>query len=146
MKKRTIAGVVIALVLVAVGIVSSIPRKVTGSYMLCSSTGEVKEAVFDIAINRGLLSGKGNNGKIVFNGVEYISEEDAYVRGPSGRDRFVVPTTSPIDITKSLYLVELGDDEEYIWLQEINENGQNSYYGPAQSIEELTAIYEKILY
>ncbi len=150
MKKITIAGIMISLVLVVVGIVISIPRKVTGSYMLCSRTGEVKEVVFDFTINKGLLSKKGITGKIVFNGVEYVSQNDTFGKGlkvkePIGPGWFVVPTKRPIDTTKRLYIAALGEDEEYIWLHEVDDNGQNSYFGPAQSLDEIVEIEEKIL-
>ena len=148
MKKR-IAVVSIVMVLLLLGVLTflSIPKHVSENYMVCSTEGEVKKVELNITIHRGMFKNKGITGKIIFDGTEYISVEDAYKNGPSGRGQFVIPTLNAFDITESIYIeeIETGKNMKYIWLHEVGEKGHYSYFGPAKSIEEMNEITRMIL-
>lgn len=146
MKKR-IAVVFIVMVLLLLGVLTflSIPKHLSGNYMVCSIEGKVKKVELDITIHRGMFKSKGITGKIIFDGTEYISVEDAYKNGPSGRGQFVIPTPNVFDITESIYIDEIGKNMKYIWLHEVSSKGQYSYFGPAKSIGEMNEITRMIL-
>lgn len=88
-----------------------------------------------------MLKNKGTTKKVLFDGTEYTSVEDANEKGPKGRGQFLIPTLNPFNIKESICIKETLKDMEYIWLHEVGSKGACFYFGPAKTKKESNEIF-----
>ncbi len=143
-KRIVLVGIVALIVLIVMGVIYYAPKQISASVTVWSREGEAKEAVFDVKYHKRIFSKPKLTGKIILDDIEYVAYQDAYSKLKTKQMLFVVPTTSPIDVTEYIRVQIVNPKMDCLWLHIVGEQGQCSYFGPAQTAEEAKEIIEKI--
>lgn len=143
-KRIAMVGIVALIALIVMGAIYYIPKQISGSVMVWSREGEVKEVVFDVKYYKRLFSEPKLTGKIILDNTEYMAVQDVYSAWKTNQMLFVVPTTSPVDVTEYIRVQIINPKMDCLWIHIVNEQGQCSYFGPAQTMEEAKKVMEKI--
>lgn len=146
MKKKRIAlaGIVVLIVFSVMSLLYYAPKQISASITVWSREGEAKEVVFDVKYHRRLFSEPKLTGQIILGNTEYVAVQEAYSAWKTNQMLFVVPATSPVDVTEYIRVQLINPKMDYLWLHIVGEQGQGSYFGPAQTIEEAKKVIEKI--
>lgn len=143
-KRFIVVGVLALMLLIVIGVVYYAPKKISMKGLVWSRDGEAKEVTFDVRYHRRLFQEPKLTGTIILDGTEYVAVREVYNEWKTNRRMFVVPTTSPIDVTEYIYVQSIDSKLDCVWIHEVNAQGQCSYFGPAQTPEEAKQVMEKI--
>ena len=144
-KKYKVMLMLLIVVGIGICIYFNLSTKVYKEYNVCSYEGDVKEIILDITIKKKLFKNDIITGKLIFEGKEYFSAREVYKNWSSSRNEFIIPTSRPIDINDEIYLNIYDEKKEILWIHVVNQNGQCSYFGPADNLEEVGKISEEIV-
>lgn len=154
-RKRKFRIIVIGLlVLLLLGLLSGLlayrlrPLHYQQTICACTLDGEVMELTLDISLYRHLWKPMEYHGKIMIDGVEYVSAYDLYPEMPPKSDKtflFYIPSSSVLDIGDYIWITPIDNYFDCFWFGISEEGATDGYFAPAASQEEAGVIAEKVL-
>lgn len=159
-RKKTFIIVVsvfaILFVVLGAGLYIARPKHVYAEYTVCSAEGETKEVILDVTVHKRwfakkkLLAVWKLTGTITFDGTEYVDPYEVYNKNhelwkEGGSIQFVVPTLNLIELRQRIDLSMKNEELEAIWIHVSDGNRQDSYFGPADTVEEQKEISDDIV-
>lgn len=116
---------------------------------VCSLDGDVLEVEFEVTLRRFLWKSAESHGKIIIDGVEYVSMNDLYpkesIKNNAGSHMFLIPAQYAINTWENdkIVLEPIENRLDCFMLCLVRSGETNTYYGPAMSQVEAQNVSEK---
>ncbi len=161
MKKKKALIIVVSvfavlLIVLGAGLYIARPKHIYAEYTVCSAEGETKEVILDVTVHKRwfvkkkLLAVWKLTGTVTFDGTEYVDPYGVYNKNrelwkEGGPIEFVVPTLNLIELRQRINFHMKNEDLEAIWIHVSDDSGQESYFGPADTVEKQKEISDDIV-
>lgn len=116
---------------------------------VCTLDGNVLEVEFEVTLRRYLWKPVESHGRIIIDGVEYVSMNDLYskesIKNNAGSHVFLIPDQYAINTAQNdqIFLAPIEDRLDCFMLSLVRSGETNTYFGPAASQVEAQKVSEK---
>lgn len=116
---------------------------------VCTLDGDVLEVEFEVTLRRYLWKPAESHGRIIIDGVEYVSMNDLYsresIKNNAGSHIFLIPGQYAISTAENdqIVLAPIEDRLDYFMLSLVRSGETDTYFGPAASQVEAQKVSEK---
>lgn len=116
---------------------------------VCTLDGDVLEVEFEVTLHRYLWKPAESHGKIIIDGVEYVSMNDLYpkqsIKNNAGSHIFLIPDQYAISTAQNdkIFLAPIEDRLDCFMLSLVRSGETDTYFGPAASQAEAQNVSKK---